>query len=85
MHAIKTPSGRSTVAQKTRAGTWKARWRHVPCRTPAAAGSDLLYVRFESEENCHVALLNLFVRYGCYDGIVPDVRLVAFPPPFDGW
>ena len=85
VRAIKTPSGRGAVSQENRAGPWKSRWRHVPCRTPAAAGSDLLYVRCEGEAKYHVTLLNLFGRYSCYDGIVPDVRLVALPRPFDSW
>ena len=32
-----------------------------------------------------MTLLNLFGQYSCYDGIVPDVRLVVFPRPFDSW
>ena len=57
----------------------------MPCRTPAAAGSDLLYVRCEGEAKYHVGLLNLFGRYSCYDGIVPEVHLGDFPRPFDIW
>ena len=64
-HAIKTPSGRGSVAQQNRAGAWKARWLHVPCWTPAAAGSDRLYVRWEGEAKYHVVLLNFFGRYSC--------------------
>ena len=32
-----------------------------------------------------MTLLNLFGRYSCYGVIVADVRLVAFPLPFDSW
>ena len=32
-----------------------------------------------------MTLLNLLGRYSCYDGIVPDARLVAFPRHFDSW
>ena len=83
VRAIKTPSGHGAVAQENRAGAWKARWRHVPCRTPATTGSDLLYVRFEGEEKFHVTFLNLFGRYRHNEGIAPDVRFVAFPRTFD--
>ena len=41
--------------------------------------------RCKGEEKYHVALLNLFGRHSCYDGIVPDVRLVAFLQPFASW
>ena len=85
VRAIKTPSGSGAVAQENRAGAWQSRWRHIPCRTPAAAGSDLLYVWCEGGAKYHVTLLNLFGRYSRYDGIELDVRLVDFPRPFHIW
>lgn len=84
-HAINTLSERGTVAQKNRASAWMARWRHVPCWMPAAAGGLLLYVCCEGEEKNNVTLLKIFSRYSCYDGTVPDIGLVTFPGPFYGW
>ena len=85
VHAIKTPSDSGAVAQGHLAGAYKSRWRHVPCGTPSAAGSDLLYVPCQGEAKYHVRLLNLFGRYNSYDSIVPNARSVAFPQPFDSW
>ena len=73
------------VAQENCASAWKSQRRHVPCRTPAATSSDLLYVRCDGEDKYHVSLLNLFCRCRHYEGIAPNVRLVALPRPFDSW
>ena len=84
-HAILTPSDRGAVAQHDRESAWQARWRHVPCRTPASSGCDLFFVRCEGEEVYHAALLNLFGRYCRYERVAPNANLVAFPRPFDTW
>lgn len=82
-HYILMPSERSAVAQQDCAAAWKARWRYVPCRTPAVSGCDLFYVRCDGEDEYHASLLILFGLYCCYASFTSDVRLVAFLRPFD--
>lgn len=45
----------------------------------------MLHVRCVVEERYHVTLLNVVCWYRHYEGIAPDVRLVAILRPFDSW